>query len=264
MIPVTYYLLYRLLFIKMIRLNFRFCFYLCISLLSILCFTRCKKESAPAIVNTNPPTSSGNDSTYILKTYLALGDSYTIGQSVTIADRFPAQTTALLKSSGVNMADPKYIATSGWRTDDLYAAMINQHPSGQFDVVSLLIGVNDQYQRRDTTGYRDRFRQILIKSISLAGNKRNHVFVLSIPDYSVTPFAANADTAFIRTQIDQFNKINREVTIFESCNYLDITSSTREAAFDLSLIASDGLHPSGKEYGKWAGWLAPMMRTVLR
>lgn len=244
--------------------NFRFCSFLCICFLSLLCFTRCKKESAPVIVHINTPVNPGNNSTDSAKTYLALGDSYTIGQSVTIADRFPAQTTALLKSSGIKMADPKYIATSGWRTDDLYAAILNQVPSGQYDIVSLLIGVNDQYQRRDTTGYRDRFRQILLKSISLAANKRNHVFVLSIPDYSVTPFAATADTAFIRMQIDQFNRINREVTSLESCNYLDITASTREAAYDLSLIASDGLHPSGKEYGKWAGWLAPMMRTVLR
>lgn len=239
-------------------------FFLCSCILALLCFTQCKKETAKGVVNFNPPTNTGNDTTYILKTYLALGDSYTIGQSVTQADRFPAQTTALLKSSGIRMADPKYIATSGWRTDDLYAAIMNQQPTGSFDVVSLLIGVNDQYQRRDTTGYRDRFRQLLLRSISLAGNKRNHVFVLSIPDYSVTPFAANADTAFIRMQIDQFNQINRQVTLIESCQYLYITPSTREAASDLSLIAPDGLHPSGKEYGKWAGWLAPMMRSVLR
>lgn len=242
----------------------RYSFILCSCLFALLVLTQCKKETAKGNVIINPPNNTGNDTTYIQQTYLALGDSYTIGQSVTQADRFPAQTTTLLKSSGIKMADPKYIATSGWRTDDLYAAIMNQQPTGSFDVVSLLIGVNDQYQRRDTTGYRDRFRQLLLRSISLAGNKRNHVFVLSIPDYSVTPFAANADTAFIRMQIDQFNQINREVTILESCQYLDITLSTREAAFDLSLIASDGLHPSGKEYGKWAGWLAPMMRSVLR
>jgi len=198
------------------------------------------------------------------KTFLALGDSYTIGQSVNVVERFPTQTTMLLRSVGIQMADPKYIATTGWTTDNLIAAINNQQPAGPFDVVSLLIGVNDQYQRRDTTGYRERFRNLLLKSIGLAGNRRNHVFVLSIPDYGVTPFGGSSDTGFISRQIDQFNHINREETMLASCQYLDITASTREALSDPTLIASDGLHPSGREYAKWANRLAPMMSSVLR
>lgn len=233
-------------------------------LLATMLFSQCKNEQTPVRVNNNSNNNSGGSANDTARTYLALGDSYTIGQSVGITERFPAQTNTLLKSTGIKMAEPRYIATTGWRTNDLAAAINSQNPQGPFDVVSLLIGVNDQYQLRDTNGYRERFRQLLLKSISLAGNKRNHVFVLSIPDYSVTPFAASSDTAFIRIQIDQFNAINRQVTTMESCNYLDITASTREAAYDLSLLASDRLHPSGKEYGKWAGWLAPMMSSVLR
>jgi lysophospholipase L1-like esterase len=131
-------------------------------------------------------------------------------------------------------------------------------------VVSLLIGVNDQYQTHDTSGYRQRFLNLLNTSIQLAGNHRDHVFVLSIPDYSVTPFAQFSDTAFIRLQIDQFNAINKEVTLQNNCKYLDITPSTRQAKYDASLLATDGLHPSGKEYYKWSELLGPMMKAVLQ
>ncbi len=222
--------------------------------------TQCRKGQAPYAAST-PIVYNNIDSP---KTFLALGDSYTIGQSVTLTERFPAQTTALLRSAGINITDPKYIAATGWTTDILTSAINNQQPLGTFSVVSLLIGVNDQYQRHDTTGYRQRFRNLLNTSIILAGNKPDHVFVLSIPDYSVTPFAANYDTAAIRVQIDQFNDINRIETSQASCHYLYITNSTREALTDPSLLASDGLHPSGKEYAKWSALLAPMMKNVLR
>lgn len=198
------------------------------------------------------------------KTYLALGDSYTIGQSVPVTDRFPVQTKNWLQAAGIKMAEPEIIATTGWTSDNLKNAIAVQNPHGPYNVVSVLIGVNDQYQFHDTTGYRERFTGLLNTSIALAGNLRGHVFVLSIPDYSVTPFAANSDTAMIRIQIDQFNTINKSVTNQYGCNYLDITASTREAKNDATLLASDGLHPSGKEYQKWAARLGPMMVSALR
>lgn len=198
------------------------------------------------------------------KTYLALGDSYTIGQGVSASDRFPVQTKTWLLNQGINISNPEIIATTGWTTTNLQTAITSQNPIGAYDIVSLLIGVNDQYQFHDTTGYRQRFTNLLIKAIELTGNRRNRVFIISIPDYSVTPFAINMDTAMIRTQIDWFNTINKEVTIQNSCNYLDITPSTREAASDPSLIAGDGLHPSGKEYKKWAERLGPIMKAVLQ
>lgn len=119
-------------------------------------------------------------------------------------------------------------------------------------MVTLLIGVNDQYQTRDTAGYRQRFTVLLQRSIELARGKKENVVVLSIPDYSVTPFASSNDTARIRRELDLFNAINKEITLSCRISYLDITPSTREARSNPALIATDGLHPSGLEYRKWA------------
>jgi lysophospholipase L1-like esterase len=224
--------------------------------LSVLLFHCNKKDSYPSPTNTLPNTSSA-------RKYLALGDSYTIGQSVLETDRFPAQTKKWLVDNGVTMNDPQIIATTGWTTTNLQNAVAAPNLVGAYNVVSLLIGVNDQYQRHDTIGYRDRFLQLLNKSIQLAGSRHDHIFVLSIPDYSVTAFGMSLDTALIRVQIDQFNAINKEVTLQNNCQYLDITPSTREAVNDPSLIAVDGLHPSAKEYKKWADRLGSMMKVVL-
>jgi len=218
----------------------------------------CSKAKEPITMYTPPVPAAGP-----VKTWLALGDSYTIGQNVSEAERFPHQTANSLKQSGINIGTPDYIATTGWTTDVLLAAIQTQNPV-KHDVVSLLIGVNDEYQRHDTTGYRQRFTTLLLKSIELVNGKKENVFVLSIPDYSVTPFAAGSDTAQIRKEIDWFNAINKEVTNVYQCPYLDITASTREARYNPALLANDGLHPSGMEYKKWADRLAPMMLPVLK
>ncbi len=198
-----------------------------------------------------------------VKTWLALGDSYTIGEGVNPAQRFAAQTANLLKQDSINMNTPEYIATTGWSSYDLAAAIPAAMPVG-YDVVSLLIGVNDQYRFHDTAGYRQRFSNLLSRAIQLANGKKDHVFVLSIPDYSVTPFAANYDTAQIRREIDWFNAINKNVTESFNCSYLDITPSTRQAKNDLSLLAADGLHPSALEYRRWADRLRQMAMPVLK
>lgn len=210
----------------------------------------------------NGAIKTNNNDTVMSKqyTWLALGDSYTIGESVSESERFPAQTISLLQKDSLFFSAPQYIATTGWTTQNLLDALDEQNPKPPFDVVSLLIGVNDQYQHKDTAGYRVRFITCLQKAIALAGNKTSHVFVLSIPDYSVTPFALNSDTAQIKKEIDAFNTINREVTLSYNISYTDITPSTREAKTDAALIANDGLHPSGKEYGKWAELLAPKLK----
>jgi lysophospholipase L1-like esterase len=197
------------------------------------------------------------------KTYLALGDSYTIGQSVSEQERFPAQTVALLKQQGFKMADPVYIATTGWTTEDLQSAIAVRNPSAA-DVVSLLIGVNDQYRGMDTSGYTVRFSQLLDKAILLAKGKKSNVFVLSIPDYSVTPFVSADQKQGVSLQIDWFNTINKRITLANGISYTDITPSTREAATNPALIASDNLHPSGLEYKKWAEMLAPKIKAVLQ
>ncbi|HYK46990.1 MAG TPA: GDSL-type esterase/lipase family protein, partial [Parafilimonas sp.] len=127
----------------------------------------------------------------------------------------------------------------------------------------LLIGVNDQYQHLDTAGYRERFTECLEAAIRFAGNNRHHVFVLSIPDYSVTPFAADSDTAQIAKEIDEFNAINKAITFSYNVSYIDITPLTRDADDDRSLIANDGLHPSEKEYARWATLLAMEIKKVM-
>jgi len=198
------------------------------------------------------------------KSFLALGDSYTIGQSVTDSERFPAQTAAYLRTNGFNIKTPQYIATTGWTTVQLINAIQTENPQGPFDIVTLLIGVNDQYQNLDTAGYRIRFTELLEKSISLAGSKISHVFVLSIPDYSATPFVAATDKKRVSNEIDQFNYINKQITDFYKVVYVDITPSTRLAATDASLIANDYLHPSGKEYKVWSDLLAPVVLKALK
>lgn len=197
------------------------------------------------------------------KKYIALGDSYTIGQDVATDQRFPAQTVAILRQLNISVNDPQYIANTGWTTENLNSSLNQQDPQGPYDVVTLLIGVNDQYQRMDTGGYRTRFTQLLLKSLQLAGNDHKHVFILSIPDYSVTPFVHQSDKARVRREIDLFNLVNKDVAQKNNVNYLDITPSSREAENDRSLIANDGLHPSGKEYKKWAEMLAPMIKEKL-
>lgn len=197
------------------------------------------------------------------KSYLALGDSYTIGQGVAATERFPAQTAAWLQQKGIAISALTYIATTGWTTTNLQNAVNIQAPLPH-DVVTLLIGVNDQYQTRDTTGYRQRFTTLLLKSIELARGKKENVVVLFIPDYSVTPFASSNDTARIRTEIDWFNAINKNVTLSYNINYLDITPSTREAKTNPALIAADRLHPSGLEYKKWAERLGPLLEAALK
>ena len=217
----------------------------------------CNKKTVAPTISIPPPTTTA-------KSYLALGDSYTIGQSVDANDRFPAQTVALLKQQGINVNSPVYIAQTGWTTANLQSAITNQNPPSTFDVVSLLIGVNDQYQGLDTSGYALRFTQLLEKAIQLAGGKKTNVFVLSIPDYSATPFVPTSNKSKVTMEIDGFNAINKRITTSFNVSHTDITPYTREAATNTALIANDNLHPSGLEYKKWAEMLAPKMRAVLK
>ncbi len=203
-------------------------------------------------------TSSGDPTS---KSYLALGDSYTIGQSVAAAERFPNQTAALLRAQNIKLADPVIIATTGWTTRDLINALNNTPPPNTYDVVSLLIGVNNQYQGRSLEEYKTEFSLLLNRAIQYAGNRPTHVFVLSIPDYSVTPFASGSNKAKIASEIDLFNAANKSISLQLGVNYLDITPISRES--DPMLIAGDGLHPSGKQYKRWAELLAPLMKPAL-
>ena len=210
-----------------------------------------------------PITPMPTPTTVVYRSFLALGDSYTIGQFVESAERFPAQAAALLKLENINILPLQYIATSGWTTTNLANAVTSVNPQGPFDIVSLLIGVNDQYQNWNITEFSARFLQLLQTAIQLAGNKPTHVFVLSIPDYGVTPFGGGNPT--ISQQIDVYNAIKKQVAqSIAGVNYLDITLFSRLAATDLTLVAIDGLHPSGKMYKLWAQLLAVQMAAVLK
>lgn len=195
--------------------------------------------------------------------YLALGDSYTIGQNVAEAERFPAQTIQLLRAT-LPIDPPKYIATTGWTTTNLINAINADKPANNYDIVTLLIGVNDQYQQMDTSGYRMRFTTLLNTAITLAAGRVGRVFVLSIPDYSATPYVQQNDKARVSREIDAFNAINKDVTLAHNIAYTDITPISKEASNDPSLVANDGLHPSGKQYAKWAELLAPAIKNSFK
>jgi lysophospholipase L1-like esterase len=189
--------------------------------------------------------------------YLALGDSYTIGASVAPAERWPVQLAAQLRANGLIVAEPLIIARTGWTTDELMAGIERQQPQGPFDLVSLLIGVNDQYRGRSDDEYRRQLRQLLHTAIAYAGGHPMHVIVLSIPDWSVTPFAAGQQRSAIATAIDHFNAINRQETAQAGARYVDVTPVSRQALQDASLLATDGLHPSGKMYTQWVELVLP-------
>jgi len=184
--------------------------------------------------------------------YLALGDSYTIGQSVLSSENFPNQTVQLLNQQNYDFKSPKILATTGWTTDELQNN-INKHTfTPPYDFVSLLIGVNNQYRGYPVENYKPEFESLLKQAIQFAGGKADHVIVLSIPDWGVTPFANGRDRAQIAKEIDVYNAANKTISENYKVHYIDITPWTREAATDLSLIAGDGLHPSANEYARWA------------
>lgn len=195
-------------------------------------------------------------------TWLALGDSYTIGHGVKEHERFPAQAVKLLDERNFFVSELNYVAVTGWTTNDLMVGLDYFKPKSH-TIVSLLIGVNDQYIEWDTVGYRERLSLLIKRSIVLANNKPSHVFVLSIPDYSVTPYARFLDAKEIALQINQFNTIIYEVSEEYGCPFVDITPFTREAINNPLLICDDNLHPSGYDYARWAEKLVTAIRGVL-
>lgn len=195
--------------------------------------------------------------------YLALGDSYTIGESVDESERWSNQLADLLSPQlEGERIEVTIIAKTGWTTDELWQGIQSAEVNPPYDLVSLLIGVNNQYRGRDTEEYREQFVFLLNKSIEYAGGDANKVIVLSIPDWGVTPFASNRDSKKIAVEIDQFNAVNKEETEKAGARYVDITPISREAVNEPSLIAPDGLHPSGKMYTMWAEKVLPIVLAI--
>ena len=182
--------------------------------------------------------------------FLALGDSYTIGQGVLVAERWPEQFVEALNSKGVVTEKLTIIAQTGWRTDNLLNAINSENPDSNYTLVSLLIGVNNQYQGSNINVYPVEFRQLLEKAIALCSGRKEGVFVLSIPDYGFTPFGFS-NLATISTEIEQYNQINRKIAREMGIAYYNITPISREALNKPEYVAFDGLHPSGRMYAKW-------------
>jgi lysophospholipase L1-like esterase len=198
--------------------------------------------------------------------YLALGDSYTIGEQVALHDSFPYQTIQLLRNQFSNKHEfiaPEIIAKTGWTTDELNHQISKTSFLKHYDIVSLLIGVNNQYRGRTVENYKEDFTHLLQQAIAFAGGISNHVFVISIPDWGKTPFAAERDIPKIAKEIDEYNNACNEIAIAHHCHFIDITTSQRADSHMEEFIAEDKLHPSGKEYAKWAGVLFKEILKIL-
>lgn len=191
---------------------------------------------------------------------LALGDSYTVGEGVSLSNGWPAQLVRRLRERERSLPNPLIVARTGWTTDELISAIDQVHPQGPFALVSLLIGVNDQYRGRSAAEYRPRFQSLLEQAVGFAGTRPERVLVLSIPDWGVTPFAADRDRARIAIEIDRFNAINHAETERVGACYLDITPISRRLP---DAVAADGLHPSANQYAQWVDFMFPVVLAML-
>ena len=224
-----------------------------LTVLVVLC--SCFLRATGALAQTTYMNSKDISAEHTLN-YLALGDSYTIGEMVPTDQSYPNQVAALLAKKGGRIGPPTIIAKTGWRTDELIQGIANAKLTQKFDIVTLLIGVNNQYQNKDTAIYRAEFVQLLKTSIAFAKDNKHHVFVLSIPDWGVTPFANGRNLEKIATEIDAYNRINKEESKKAGVNYINITPLYRQIGDDPAYLAEDKLHPSGKMYEKWAKLVA--------
>ena len=197
-----------------------------------------------------------------MKTFLALGDSYTIGEGILLKDSFPYQTVQLLRQQNFEIAAPEIIAKTGWTTKDLLEGISNTKLLAQYDFVSLLIGVNNQYDGVAFEDFEKEFELLIQKSIELANKKSNNVFVLSIPDWGATPFAADRYGVSIAAEIYKYNNSCKLIAEKYNCVFIEITEAYILDAAKEDFLASDKLHPSGKEYGKWAEKLFENIKTL--
>ena len=196
--------------------------------------------------------------------YLALGDSYTVGEGVAPAERWPHRLAARLREEGIPIEGPETVAVTGWTTEELGggidAAEAEGRVSGTYALVSLLIGVNDQYRGLDPEAYRRSFRSLLARAVALASGDAERVVVLSIPDWGVTPFAEGRDRALIAREIDAFNGVNRAEAEGVDAHYVDVAPLSRQQG---AQVVGDGLHPDAAAYAAWAERALPAARDAL-
>ncbi len=215
------------------------------------------------------PTLPPVPTTSILRTspipYLALGDSYTIGEGAAAADRWPVQLAALASQHGTQLAAPDIIARTGWTTAELqHAIAASGNHRTDYGLVSLLIGVNNQYRGQSLATYRAEFRQLLATAIAFAGGAQNRVVVLSIPDWGQTPFAEGRDRAQISQEIDQFNVVAHEECQHADVSFVNITPLTRAAAGEENQFTPDGLHYTGAQMRHWAEQAWPVLQKLMQ
>ncbi|HDZ07247.1 SGNH/GDSL hydrolase family protein [Maribacter sp.] len=196
-------------------------------------------------------------------TYLALGDSYTVGENVAFEDSFPAQLSTQIEENKSLIVNTQIIAQTGWRTDQLISS-IGSRDTGDYNLVTLLIGVNNQFQSRPFSQYETEFSTLLDKAINLAGNDINRVIVISIPDYYYTPYGQNNGNKQISTELDFYNNYAKLTSKAKGITFLDITDITRNGLEEPSLVANDGLHPSAFAYEKFVERLYPLVLSKLK
>jgi lysophospholipase L1-like esterase len=197
--------------------------------------------------------------------YLALGDSYTIGEGVPAGSTWPVQLARRLRAQRIPLDDPRVIAQTGWTTDELAAALDAAEPLGSWEFVSLLIGVNNQYRDRSAAEYARDFVSLLSRAVGYAGGRVERVLVLSIPDWGVTPFASvqGRDRARIAEALDAFNAAARATCALRGVAFVDVTGVSRALGSAPAMLADDGLHPSAAMYGEWAELALPVAKTLL-
>ena len=196
--------------------------------------------------------------------WLALGDSYTIGEAVPLHESFPYQALQILRRQGFHFHAPEIIAKTGWTTAELAEHLLHTKLNEQYDFVTLLIGVNNQYRGLALDEYVSDLEFLLKKALHLAGGKTERVVVISIPDWGTTPFAADRDRPKIAAEIDRFNEAKKTLCEKQGIGFIDITTGQRAEGDDDSFITSDKLHPSGKEYTKWAQKVADRFTEIVK
>jgi lysophospholipase L1-like esterase len=198
-----------------------------------------------------------------VRRYLALGDSYTIGEGVTDGECWPNQLVAMLRARDIEIGDAHIVARTAWTTDELSDAILAEGPKGPFDLVTLLIGVNDQYRSRPVQSFSAEFDQLLRRARRFGGNRAARTIAISIPDWGATPFAAGRDRALISAEIEAYNTKARDLTLAAGARWVDVTGISRAMLSETSLVAIDGLHPTGAMYRLWAEEVLPSAMAVL-
>jgi lysophospholipase L1-like esterase len=196
--------------------------------------------------------------------FLALGDSYTIGESVDQDHRWPVQLSDSLRNHNFSIDNPTIIAQTGWTTSDLQEAINKENPHSNYDIISLLIGVNNQYQGLDFEKFEKEFKELLIQSISFAHNNPNRVFVISIPNYGATPFGQEKNPTKITEELQRYNKTAQDIAQKNDVTFINITPISENALDNPELTANDGLHPSEKMYQRWISEMLPSIIAKLQ